>query len=418
MSLKPHESDWLTKYRAALADEDLSKMLSLLQGAPSMSGASESYANEITKHRRNYFDKYVRSQYDPKDHARAYEAFTKNIQLPNVHPSTVAAAGKTNPMPSTVADSVKAAAAKQTEKEKKTATVVPSGVAQQSVPPQKTIHEQQVDDIHKRGMLTADEQDKRLNEFGTRAWNEAYPKEQIGSYEAFQAAMKRGGHADAMARNLRSGKYAYLDPNSPEGRKATEEAYNRHFTGQNWAGENPVTGEYKHKYGGQAFSSKGAWEASQNPELLGMEQEAQDNADESIAAALRQSQPLLNEEKRKSDAYVTAYGKANELGDSTLDYVGSQLYHSPDFMHWTKGNNYAQVVDQTSGMLNAPFRDGGKLDFNPMPDLQSVSDSIRLRMNTPSWGKTILAPKQPYRVPKWNEKTGGYSNGRWFSAGD
>jgi hypothetical protein len=113
---------------------------------------------------------------------------------------------------------------------------------------QKSIAEEQADYIRKRGGRTAEDvsaQDAYNKQMNYKEMTGFDISTAEGRRQSENAALLRGGHADAMARNLRAGKYAYLDPNSDAGMRASDAAFKKHFEGKDWVGDNPLTGQYK-----------------------------------------------------------------------------------------------------------------------------------------------------------------------------
>jgi hypothetical protein len=153
--------------------------------------------------------------------------------------------------------------------------VTPSDVkanAAKAMPPTNSIAEQQADYIRSRGGRTAAEADAEFESNLRKDYSEATGFDintAEGRRKSFQAALQRGGHADAMARNLRAGKYEYLDPNSDAGMKASEAARQKLFTGNDWVGENQLTGEFRDNEGNSwdsydAFAQSGALNGTNN----------------------------------------------------------------------------------------------------------------------------------------------------------
>jgi hypothetical protein len=252
---------------------------------------------------------------------------------------------------------------------------------------QKTIAQRQADDIRASGRLTANDQSAQI------AASIKDPN------SAFNAAMARGGHADAHARNMRVGKYAHFDPDAfiPEtvgvkGKGAVtyrERAYGKHFAtpeptgttggwfpeetpfirkGGDWVGNNILTGEFKDPEGniwgneGQFRNSQrgeaGMVETDGRPDWMGPEFSWESKDYDPIADSVRMGGglpkdpeigPLQNREpttgpsKREfTDArlgeFLRARMKGYQAGDHSLDSLTSGQYHDPSFLHFTKGN--------------------------------------------------------------------------------
>jgi hypothetical protein len=294
---------------------------------------------------------------------------------------------------------------------------------------QKTIAQRQADDIRASGGLTASDQTAQI------AASIKDPN------SAFYAAMARGGHADAHARNMRVGKYAHFDPDSfiPEtvgvkGKGAVtyrERAYGKHFANKpiveggdprvkagNWVGNNIVTGEFRGA-GDDVWVNEGAFrnsergeagmvETDERPDWMGPEFSWESKDYDPIADSVRMGGglpkdpeigPLQNREpttgpsKREfTDArlgeFLRARMKGYQAGDHSLDSLTSGQYHDPSFLHFTKGNT-AQGrwgdVDPSVGSIyygneQDPLfeRAASGLTLNPMPET-SIEDAVSQR---------------------------------------
>lgn len=327
---------------------------------------------------------------NPMDAVR--KTFPKETQAPQSTPDAVRASAQTSP----------AAAAQQ-----------------------KSVAEQQAEYLRSRGMRTAAEADTEFESNLRKDYSQATGFDintAEGRRASFQAALQRGGHADAMARNLRAGKYAYLDPNSDAGMKASDAAYQKHFKGKDWVGDNPLTGEIK-DVDGNIWDSQDAYnqsgmnplapkiepsgeiltpeqqsasnvrnlitrlEGEYDPEMMKFsfirdqmdptgksmstfqENEAQDYANNAINESLKISNAPVQGPDMKGWGnsvanFLRARVRANKVGDTSLDSLGTGEYNDPNFLHFTKGN----VAQSPRGNIDPSVgRDiwAGDTDYDP-----------------------------------------------------
>jgi hypothetical protein len=408
--------DWLLKYQDAEDEGDVDKMMKLFPLAP----LTLRQHAKFQKHANGFFDQFIKPNYaDPKKQNQAYTAFINNTGFSDSATADAAVTAKEksgNPVLPMSDSEVKVAAAKKAAQAK---PVGPADVKANAAipPPQKSIAEQQADYIRSRGGRTAADADKEFESNLRKDYSEATGFDidtAEGRRKSFSAALQRGGHADAMARNLRAGKYAYLDPNSDAGMKASDAAYQKHFKGKDWVGDNPLTGEMK-DVDGNIWDSQDAYNQSgMNPnapkvepsgEILTPEQatasrmrsmttrlegeydpemmqysfirdqlnptgrsmrrfhetEAQDYANQQIADSLRISNapvqgPDMKGYHQRSDAFIRARVAANAQNDFSLDGLSSGEYFDPNFLHRTKGNAVNDLgVDPSAGHAPDPY---------------------------------------------------------------
>lgn len=466
MAILPKEKEWHDKYKAILAaNGNIGEVYDHLRKMPKVGSAE--FGGISNKAISSYFDTHLSGLYaDPERKKEAQGKFFSMMRamggLQN-DPSRNDVQGKfklpeADPLVKARQDSVKAGLMKDASTNGHAGALAnpPQSSIEDAVRGQKqpSIAEQQTADIRKRGAMTAADQSAQDLDFGNQMYNKANPNAPVGSLAAREAALARIRPNVLQA----SGLYEYNTKNggtnlastSPDamtpysGQTNREVAYQKQFgAGGNWVGDNPLTGEVK--IAGKSYSSQGAYEASQDTKgIKGYEDEANDFANNEVAEAIRlgklrdetkagfdaaKAADLATDASRKNkhlDSYLAAQLKAQQAGDSSLDYVGSAKYADPNFVHWTKSNRYLSNVgpevmeDQTTtgGIGGQWGQDKSPLEMNGMFSLSQTSDLIRSRLANPKYGKTIPAPIQPYRVKKWDEQTGGYSNGRWMSAGD
>jgi len=466
MALLPQEKNWHDKYKAILAGNgNIGEVYDHLRKMPKVGSAE--FGGISNKAISSYFDTHLSGLYaDPERKKDAQGKFFSMMRamggLQN-DPSRNDVEGKFK-LPEADAlvkgrkDSVKAGLMKATSADGHAGALpepprfsIEDAVRGQRQP---SIGEQQAEDIRKSGRMTAADQSAQDLDFGNQMYNKANPNAPVGSLAAREAALARIRPNVLQA----SGLYEYNTKNggtnlastSPDamtpysGQTNREVAYQKQFgLGGNWVGDNPLTGEVK--IAGKSYSSQGAYEASQDTKgIKASEDEANDFANNAIADGLRlgklreeqaagfaaaKAGDLATDAAKKNkhlDSYLAAQLKAQQAGDRTLDYVGSAKYADPNFVHWTKSNRHLSSVgpevmeDQTTtgGIGGQWGQDKSPLEMNGMLSLSQTSDLIRQRMANPKYGKTIDFPVQPYRVKKWDQETGGYNNGRWFSAGD
>lgn len=327
---------------------------------------------------------------------------------------------------------------------------------------QKSVAEQQADYLRSRGMRTAVEADTEFESNLRKDYSEATGFDintAEGRRKSFQAALQRGGHADAMARNLRAGKYAYLDPNSEAGRKAVNSAYEKRFappkkeprekggwfpemereetpdirSGGDWVGNNPLTGEFKDREG-NIWGSERAFDISQRGEAGMVESDEMPSfMDEKFSWEDPQNDPLKDAvrmgglpagfnnpadigpdmkgyDQQKFD-FLKARVRANALGDNSLDGMSSLQYFDPNFLHHTKGNAVNDLGrDPSAGY--APDTS------NVVPSSRWAGGSDTERMFLPALPNTTLQQDIFARRNTWTPQKGGLKNGVWMSRGD
>ena len=434
--------DWLLKYQEAEDEGDIDKQTKLFPIAPLSLRQNAGYQ----KRAQSFFDQYIRPNYsDPVKQNQAYTAFINNSGFATPEAASIATAAKEKAggpiLPKTDAEV-------KVEAEKKAATKKPVGPADVKAnatipPPQKSIAEQQADYIRSRGGRLAYEADNEIEQGLRESYRKTYGYDlntAAGRQASFEAALQRGGHNDAMARNLKAGKYAYLDPNSDAGMRASEAARQKLFAkGGNWVGDNQLTGEYM-DVNENLWDSRNAYDQSgmnpnapkveplsdvgmtpeqqaasnvrslvtrlegeYDPELMDLsfirEQmdpegasmqtyNAQKYANDAIAQGIR-ARDFANSTKPEDVAH-RARVRANSLNDNTLQNVSAQQYASPDFLHWTKGNAVNDLgrdpsaghAPSTENAIPSSRWAGGsdtsRLRMRPMP-LDSVEDAIRKR---------------------------------------
>jgi len=301
---------------------------------------------------------------------------------------------------------------------------------------QKTIAEEQADYIRRKGGRLASDADAEMEQ-GLR---EMYRKSTgfdlnsaAGRQASFEAALQRGGHADAMARNLKAGKYAYLDTNSDAGMRASEAARQKLFTGNDWVGDNQLTGQYKdvennvwdsqdaYNQSGmnpnapkvepsreiltdeqRAASTIRGLETNYDPEMMQFsffrdqlnptgrsmrrfqETEAQDYANKAIADSIKERDaPVMGPDMKGWSNQVANFLRArvgaNAEGDDSLDNMGTGEYFDPNFLHRTKGN----AVNDLGRDPSAGYA----------PDTDNVSGF------TNGFGVRVPLPNENFRLP-------------------
>ncbi len=309
-----------------------------------------------------------------------------------------------------------------------TVQVTPSDVkanAQMSVKPQaqqKSVAEQQADYIRSRGGRTAAEADAEFESNLRKDYSEATGFDintAEGRRKSFQAALQRGGHADAMARNLRAGKYAYLDPNSDAGMRASEAARQKLFKGDDWVGENQLTGEYRDNSGNSwdsydAFKQSGALDGLNNyptpvirPEepTFSWEQPNYNSA----ADAVR-----LNANGTKPNNEPTFDDVTEMYGFPKGSFDPSQIRIRDAFV---SGNSAPSKPKQASGWPTHLTFDGGSPDNNPAT---SPHYAKARRDLSPAFDKALAAIRSAYQTPQntWTPESGGMFNGVNYSRAD
>lgn len=441
MALLKHESDWLDSYKRTLGtyapmgfdpitgeevtpesyDEygDIDKQLKLLQGAPSLSGASNEYASALAKHRRSFFDSHVASNYSEKDRGKAYEAFSRNLSLPNAHPDTIAAAAKANPMPQTTADAVRTSS----KKEIKPSVQISQSNGQQAPIQQKSIADQMREDMIKRGQTPAQDAENELKSGLDAVYSKAYGK------DISTAAGRKSSTDDALARMRpnamtgnrvgqyqENGKTQYYSLDDP---RIKQNIYDNLKFGEDatWVGNNPFTGEYMdpdgnkwdsadaYKQSGMArydMSGKTQDEISMPQNNILSPQERVDSADYIRLAQQREGDArrydaARNADASADDAKLQSAGKARlraiQAGDDSLNNVTWQQYHSPDFLHWTKGNAVNDLGIDPSG--NPMSSAGHQLDSYNNVSGFTAPNGLGVNQNWPWTAPQMSMPKMP-----------------------
>lgn len=263
---------------------------------------------------------------------------------------------------------------------------------------QKSVAEQQAEYIRSKGGRTAAEADAEFESNLRKDYSEATGFDintAEGRRKSFQAALQRGGHANARALNMRAGKYAYLDPNSDAGMKARDTAYQKAWGPQGEfdkgirAGVNPLTGQYKATLDGPAYGSKELYDT-----FRGAEDEATDYADNAINAALN-PEPTFSWEQPNFDAAADAI-RLRGGNPTQQQEAPSPLQASSDAAQKRIRDAFVTGTSQPEASKNImPAFD--KLDAS----LKTAADAVR------NIGRDT-----------WTPEKGGYKGGVWYSAAD
>lgn len=434
--------DWILKMQEAEDEDDIQKQTDLFSIAPQSLRQHGGYQKRAQK----FFDQFIRPNYsDPVKQNQAFTAFINNSGFSTVEAARNAATQREKSGGSILPKTDSEAKVEAAKKAAQAKPVGPADVKANAAipPPQKSIAEQQADYIRSRGGRLAYEADNEMEQ-GLR---ESYRKATgfdlntaSGRQASFEAALQRGGHNHAHARNMRVGQYAYLDPKSDAGMRASEAARQKLFKGDDWVGDNQLTGQYR-DVNENVWDSMDAYnqsgmnpnapkvepsgsvmtpeqtaasnvrslytrlESEYDPELMDLsfirEQmdpegasmqtyNAQKYANDSIAASIRARDHLNS--TRPEDIALRARVRANKSNDNSLDSVSATQYADPNFLHWTKGNAVndlgmdpsAGYAPDTSNAIPSSRWAGGSdtspLRMRPKP-LDSVEDAIRHRFS-------------------------------------
>jgi hypothetical protein len=314
-----------------------------------------------------------------------------------------------------------------------TVQVTPSDVkanAQMNAKPQaqqKSIAEQQADYIRSRGGRTAAEADAEFESNLRKDYSEATGFDintAEGRRKSFQAALQRGGHADAMARNLRAGKYEYLDPNSDAGMRASEAARQKLFTGNDWVGENQLTGEFKSPAGDVYPTYDAFKEIGTTPKGFFSDDEIRDDLPAyPEEPTFSWEQPNYNS---AADAVRLNANGTKPNNEPTFDDV-TEMYGFPKGSFdpsqirirdaFVSGQSAPSKPKQASGWPTHLTFDGGSPDNNPAT---SPHYAKARRDLSPAFDKALAAIRSAYQAPQntWTPESGGMFNGVNYSRAD
>lgn len=146
--------------------------------------------------------------------------------------------------------------------------VTPSDVKANAsaIVPTKSIAEEQADYIRKRGGRTAADADAEAIRSGMKNYQEMTGFDistEEGRRQSQNAALLRGGHAKAMTYYDKGGQYDQL----------RDAAVKKHWEGDNWVGNNPVTGAFRDPATGEEWGSEQAFRFNQKTTLTNPTQE-------------------------------------------------------------------------------------------------------------------------------------------------
>ncbi len=290
-----------------------------------------------------------------------------------------------------------------------------AGMSTQTPVQQKSIAEQQADYIRSRGRRTAAEADAEFESNLRKDYSEATGFDidtAEGRRKSFQAALQRGGHADAMARNLRAGKYSYLDSDAfiPEtvgvkGKGAVtygERARSKHFAtpepnkdgpyilkGGDWVGNNVVTGEFKDREG-NIWGNEGQFRNSQRGESGMVET---DGMPEWMSPSLKYQTPPDELATNQAQAYAN---------NAIADALRRQQLDAENARKRAGAENYANLSAALAGKIkseraakgrtSAIGPDGAKTEISVEPDF-TTEDYIRQGINMEEQGRKSQIPQ-------------------------
>lgn len=381
--------DWLLKYQDAEDEGDVDKMSKLFPLAPLTLRPHAKFQ----KHANGFFDQFIKPNYaDPKKQNQAYTAFINNTGFSDSATADAAIAARAksgNPVLPMSDSEVKVAAAKKAAQAK---PVGPADVKAAAAMPQKSIAEEQADYIRSRGGRTAADvsaQDAYNGQMNYKEMTGFDISTAEGRRQSENAALLRGGHAKAMTYYDKGGQYD----------KARDAAVKKHFSGQDYVGNNPLTGAFMDARTGEEWGSEQAFRFNQktnltnptaediedntrkyydvtttpppeSPEVKALkarfkaageedvrnsQYRAADNASLAASIAEQAADPAFQASKfaastRPEDVALRARVRSSSLNDDSLNNVSAAQYASPSFLHWTKGNAVNDLgVDPSAG---------------------------------------------------------------------